>query len=101
MTKIYQDRLASTLQVDVAIKDIYELLKTHDQLEQYRIPCEKYQAFDTDIRIPYYIRGPGIESKSKMDIVVGNVDVMPTVLDLAGVNIPNSVDGKSFKSQIF
>lgn len=46
------------------------------------------------------IRGPGIQPKSMTDIVVGNVDVMPTVLDLAGIEIPDSVDGKSFKSQI-
>ena len=116
MTKIYQDRLASTLQVDVAINDINELLNKYNamnntfviyfsdhgyHLGQYRIPCEKYQSFDTDIRIPYYIKGPGIKSNTKTDIIVGNVDVMPTVLDLAGIDIPDSVDGKSFKSQIF
>eukprot|EP01083_Nonionella_stella_P051088 135648_1 len=115
MTQIYRDRLASTLQIDVAIEEIYNVLQKYNALDdtyiiywsdhgyhlgQYRIPCEKDQMFDTDIRIPYYIRGPGITAQSNVDFIVGNVDVMPTVLDLANIAIPDTVDGKSFKSKI-
>ena len=56
--------------------------------------------FDSDIRVPYYIRGPGIKQKSNAQFIVSNVDVMPTVLDLADIDIPQTVDGKSFKSKI-
>ena len=56
--------------------------------------------FQTDIHVPYYIRGPNISENSKTDKLIGNVDIMPTVLDLAGIDIPNSVDGKSMKNII-
>eukprot|EP01084_Bolivina_argentea_P067863 123530_1 len=75
MDRIHQDRIASTLQVDIYIKELIELLTKYNKLNntyiiyssdhgyhlgQYRIPCEKEQIFDTDIRVPYYIMGPGI-----------------------------------------
>eukprot|EP01084_Bolivina_argentea_P159750 278235_1 len=116
MDKIYQDRIASTLQVDIYIKEVIELLTKYDQLNntyiiyssdhgyhlgQFRIPCEKEQIFDTDIRVPYFIVGPGIKPNSTITNIASNVDIYPTVLDLAGIDIPNNVDGKSLKMVLF
>lgn len=42
------------------------------------------------------MRGPGIKQKSSTNIMIGNVDIMPSVLDLAGIAIPDNVDGKSW-----
>lgn len=49
-------------------------------------------------RIPFLIRAPerfGIKSSAVIDAPVGLEDIMPTVLDMAGADIPDSVDGKS------
>ena len=67
---------------------------------QWRLPCEKSFIYETDIRVPFYMRGPGITAGSSTDIMIGNVDIMPSILDFADVDIPANVDGKSFKSQI-
>ena len=69
-------------------------------LGQYRVPCEKQQIWETDIHVPFYMRGPGITAGSTTDKLIGNVDIYPTILDLAGVSIPESVDGKSAKEVI-
>ena len=50
---------------------------------------------DTDIRVPALIRGPGIKPGSTMASVVGNVDVAPTLLSLAGMVPPGIMDGES------
>ena len=51
--------------------------------------------YDTDLRVPAMIRGPGITPGSSMSAVVGNVDITPTLLTLAGIEPPSVMDGKS------
>ncbi len=49
-------------------------------------------------RIPFLIRAPeyfGFRKNTVIDAPVGLEDLMPTILDMADVDIPNSVDGKS------
>ena len=64
-------------------------------LGQYRLPMEKMWPFETDTRIPFWMRGPGIAagiSRAEMGL---NSDIAATLLDLAGIPIPNIMDGKS------
>merc|ERR1712228_335149 len=108
----YRVRIASALQIDVYIKELVHMLEQHNQMDetyiiytsdhgyhfgQHRLPCEKEQMFETDIHIPFYIRGPNITQNSATKELIGNVDIMPTVLDLANIDVPESVDGRSMK----
>eukprot|EP00662_Eupelagonemidae_sp_cell21_P046673 gene46673-59416_t len=61
----------------------------------FRIPIEKMLPYETDIRIPLFVRGPGIKAGTTVDQMVANVDIAPTVLDLAGIDVPAIMDGKS------
>ena len=65
------------------------------KLGQWRIPLEKMWPFETDIRIPFYIRGPGIKPGTVVDVLGMNMDIAPTLLDLAGVDSPLGYDGRS------
>jgi arylsulfatase A-like enzyme len=59
---------------------------------------KKCQAFEGSARIPFLIRFPksmGIPAEQVRDEVVELMDVMPTILDLANVPIPETVDGSS------
>jgi arylsulfatase len=51
--------------------------------------------YDGSARIPLVMFGPGIEAGKVVDRPVGLEDIMPTLLELAGVAIPKSVDGES------
>ena len=58
----------------------------------------KQNLYEHSIKIPFIIKGPNIESNIK---VKGNIylsDVLPTLCDLAGIEIPETVYGKSFKT---
>ena len=48
------------------------------------------------IGVPLSVRGPGIPASEVREQLVINNDLAPTIAELAGVNIPSFVDGKSF-----
>jgi iduronate 2-sulfatase len=56
----------------------------------------KHTNFEEATRAPLIIAGPGIKS-GKTNSLTEFVDVFPTICDLAGVAIPNKLDGKSLK----
>ena len=41
--------------------------------------------YETDLRVPLLVRGPGIEPNTSSANVVTNVDLAPTILDMAGI----------------
>ena len=53
------------------------------------------RAHETDVRIPFYISGPGIAAGQTPDVMAVNIDIAPTLLDLAGILKPNQMDGHS------
>jgi arylsulfatase A-like enzyme len=50
------------------------------------------------IRVPLLIRVPGIKGGARVKTCVSQVDVMPTLLELMGVECPASVQGRSLVS---
>ena len=58
--------------------------------------------YEESSKIPVIIRYPKEikQSTTNNNALVSTIDIMPTLLDLAGVGIPKGIDGKSFKKQI-
>lgn len=50
-----------------------------------------------EIKIPLVIAGPGLEKNrgSRVETQVRLIDIMPTVLELAGIEVPGGIDGVS------
>ena len=109
--ELFQNRWRTLLSVDDITKTLVELLQKYNQLDntyfvwtsdhgfqlgQLRLPSCKLQPYEHDIRVPFYIAGPGIPMKSTFDFVAGMVDVSPTLLTLAGGKPLDTMDGRSF-----
>ena len=60
----------------------------------------KQNLYEHSLKIPFIIKGPNIESNRKAKGNIYLSDVLPTLCDLAGIDIPGSIYGKSFKSVI-
>lgn len=60
-------------------------------------PRAKSTYFDPGIRIPLIMRGPGLTGGGeRYPQLLSNLDFTPTVLDLAGLFIPEDLEGRSF-----
>jgi arylsulfatase A-like enzyme len=55
----------------------------------------KRSPHNSSIRIPLIVQGPGFNNAMRLDEVTGNINVMPSLLEAAGVPVPASVKGKS------
>jgi arylsulfatase A-like enzyme len=56
---------------------------------------DKRFMYEPGLRVPLLARGPGIEPGGVPDGFVANIDLAPTFLDLAGLEIPDSMQGQS------
>uniref|UniRef100_A0A4W3I4T4 N-acetylglucosamine-6-sulfatase n=1 Tax=Callorhinchus milii TaxID=7868 RepID=A0A4W3I4T4_CALMI len=63
---------------------------------QFSMPIDKRQLYEFDIKVPLLVRGPGIKSNMINKMLVANIDLAPTFLDIAGYDIHKTqMDGMS------
>jgi arylsulfatase A-like enzyme len=56
---------------------------------------DKRFMYEPGLRVPLLVRGPGVVSGIVPEQFVANIDLAPTFLDLAGIEIPSSMQGAS------
>lgn len=61
------------------------------------LPRGKRWLYDSGLHIPMIVRWPGhLEAGSRSDDLVSSIDLAPTVLSLAGVEVPPHLQGQAF-----
>jgi N-acetylglucosamine-6-sulfatase len=61
---------------------------------QHRAVVRKGNAYEESIGIPLIVRGPGVPV-GRTDAFAMTIDLAPTLLELAGVRLPDTIDGRS------
>jgi N-acetylglucosamine-6-sulfatase len=106
----YQQRLESLLAVDDAVESIVSALGATGELDEtlilftsdngffhgeHRVPAGKVLLYEPSIRLPLYMRGPGVPQGEARRQLVTNADLAPTILDAAGARAGRAQDGRS------
>jgi arylsulfatase A-like enzyme len=55
----------------------------------------KRSCHESSVRVPLVVRGPGFRGGRRVDAPVGLVDLAPTLVDAAGIDVPASMEGAS------
>jgi N-acetylglucosamine-6-sulfatase len=107
--KLQRFRLRSMRPVEEMIDAVIQALAETGRLEktyivftsdngllmgQHRAVGRKANPYEESIGIPLVVRGPGVPA-GRTDALALTIDLAPTLLDLAGVPVPESVDGRS------
>ena len=114
----YRNRLRALQAVDEMLENITIFLQEEgidndtfifymgdngQHLGDYRLPAGKRQAYDTDIRVPFLVKGPGLVGGTKVTEVVMSIDLLPTWVEMAQGSLPSTyeIDGKSLIPILF
>jgi len=60
----------------------------------------KQQPWEESIGIPLVVRGPGVPAGRSSSELIGIVDLLPTVLGLMGMGVPDSVQGADLSAMV-
>jgi len=106
----YQKALASLRAIDDGVKVVLDTLGAQHRLSntyiiftsdngffygEHRLTGGKFLAYEPATHLPLLIRGPGIKPGTATGELAGNIDITPTILELAGVTPDKSIDGTS------
>jgi N-acetylglucosamine-6-sulfatase len=106
----YQKQLDSLRTIDDGVKVVLDTLGQMHRLRntyviftsdngfffgEHRLLGGKFLAYEPATHLPFLIRGPGIKPDSETGELAANIDIAPTLLELAGVKADKSFDGRS------
>ncbi len=57
----------------------------------------KQNLYEHTWRVPFIIKGPGIKARKRVEGNIYLLDILPTICDLAGIEVPDTAEGTSFK----
>uniref|UniRef100_A0A8B9LWU1 N-acetylglucosamine-6-sulfatase n=1 Tax=Astyanax mexicanus TaxID=7994 RepID=A0A8B9LWU1_ASTMX len=108
----YRRRWRTLLSVDDLVEKVVKKLEVRGELEntyiiftsdngyhtgQFSMPLDKRQLYEFDIRVPLLVRGPDIKPNQTSSLLVANIDLGPTIVDMAGWDVNKTkMDGMSF-----
>jgi arylsulfatase A-like enzyme len=106
----YQGRVGSLWSVDDGVERLVRTLRRTGQLRntlivfvsdngwlhgQHRITGDKYLPYEESLRIPLIVRGPGVPAGRTVRGQVANIDLAPTLVDVANARAGRTMDGVS------
>jgi arylsulfatase A-like enzyme len=106
----YQNALNSLRSIDDGVQQIVNTLGAAHQLRntyiiftsdngffygEHRLTGGKFLAYEPSTHLPFLIRGPGIKPNTSSGELAANIDIAPTILELAHVEADKSIDGRS------
>ena len=71
-----------------------------DMLGAHRLTNKGPAMYDEIARIPLIVRGPGVPPGSRNRSVTSHLDILPTMLDLAGLPVPPAMPGRSMRGTL-
>ncbi|KAK5171835.1 uncharacterized protein LTR77_003471 [Saxophila tyrrhenica] len=106
----YRARIQALQAVDDLIESIVGWLDEHPDIRentyliyttdngyhigQHRLPPGKTCNLETDINIPFFVRGPGVEKGKTVSYATTHTDIVPTLFKLAGIPLRDDFDGE-------
>ncbi len=91
--------VVNKLRAEGELRNTYVVFTSDNGWEEgeHRIPTQKTQPYEESSHVPLLIRGPGIAAGVSTDNLALNTDYLPTFTDLAGIQTPEYVDGRSLR----
>ena len=108
--RFFRMRAETLLAVDEMVREIFQTLERSGQLEntyfiftsdngfhlgEHNFSGGKGLPYIEDVNVPFFMRGPGISPNTKFSQLTANIDLAPTIAEIAGAKTADFVDGRS------
>ncbi|KAL2840171.1 Six-hairpin glycosidase-like protein [Aspergillus pseudoustus] len=89
------DKLITRLEESGLIHNTYIIYSSDNgfHIGHHRLPPGKTTSYEEDIRVPFFVRGPGIKPNQTEDRVTTHIDFAPTIFELLGLPLRDDFDG--------
>ena len=96
-------KIIDTLEdLDMMRRTIIVLVGDHgDEFFEHGCKGHHQNLYNTSIHVPMIFAIPGIEQPKCFDMSVSTVDLLPTIVDVIGLGLPNRVEGRSLGPIIY
>jgi len=110
LDELFRNRWRTLLSVDDLVNQVVSALDKRKVLDntyiiftsdngyhlgQFSLPIDKRQLYEFDIRVPFFIRGPGLKPNVVITSPILSIDIAPTIIELAGGKPDKNMDGRS------
>ncbi len=103
LTRYYAD----ITKMDDNVGEVLSMLKKNDLVDNTilmftadqgpQLPFGKWTLYDYGVQVPLIIRWPQqVKANSFTNALVSHVDIIPTLLEVVGGQVPDKIDGQSF-----
>lgn len=107
---LFVKRVQSLQALDELVAQLVQLLEVNGQLEntyiiftsdngfhmgEHGLPGGKDYPYEEDIHVPLIVRGPGIQPNMQITAMSANIDIAPTITEMARVKSADFIDGRS------
>jgi hypothetical protein len=89
------DKLLNRLERSGQLNNTYVIYSSDNgfHIGQHRLPPGKSTSYEEDIRVPFFVRGPGIKPGQTDSQVTTHIDFAPTIFELLGLPLRKDFDG--------
>ena len=96
------DLLTTLRESGIETETIFVFTSDHGDMLGSQGETRKQRPWDEAIRVPFLLRYPGLPDwrPRETDALIDAQDIMPTLLGLCGISIPDTVEGISFSRHI-
>ncbi len=107
---LFRKRVETLQAVDEMVAKLIHLLEQRRQLEntyviftsdngfhmgEHGLPAGKGYSYEEDIHVPFIVRGPGIQPGTQIPQISANIDIAPTIAEMASTKSADFIDGRS------
>lgn len=106
----YRRYLETVLGIDESIGQVLHYLEENDLMDNTMVIymgdngfsfgehglIDKRHAYEESMKVPLLVYAPGMIKPATHEGMIQNIDIGPTVLDLAGIKTPEQMNGRSF-----
>lgn len=95
----YLGEILNTIKIEgIENNTIFVFTSDHGDMLYSHGQVKKQQPYDESILVPFLLRFPALRERSRsvIDIPINTQDILPTLLGLADIDIPETIEGKNF-----